>query len=381
MVANPQPTRMIHSLQALGGEFPLQRWPLGNPSLRAWDGADRLLLDYWSAAPMPAGSVWVVNDSFGALTLPLIASGPGIFVTQDRWCERHALALNAAHCGIDAGAFQGLLPMQSLPGPPARVVIKMPKDLDLLAFLLATPGLAPGTEVWIAGMDKHLPRGIKATLGALLSDLSSPPGKFKAHMFIGRISDHLQRQDSHWQAVSGIETLPLGAWPGVFARRHADPGGRFLIEHLPAPEGGRVADLGCGNGLVGLAYAQCDADAELWFCDDSWLALESARRNWNSGSGPAHAQQAHFHFGDGLETVPVLFDRILLNPPFHQGHAVDTAIGERLIAGASAGLSAGGKLYLVINRHLDYRSVLHRHYRDTTVLASNRKFVVLVATV
>lgn len=358
------------------GDPVLERYPPGDRRLQAWDGADRLMLQAWTHAPAPTGPVWVVNDPFGALALPLLGSGVAVLLTQDRWCEGEAVRRNLVANGIAGQGLTALAPMAPLPSSVQRVCVKMPKDVEQLAFFLATPGLPAGAEVWIAGMDKHLPRGLAAQLEGLLDELERPPGRFKAHLFKGRLRVPAKAQEQFWRQVSGLPGLPVGAWPGVFGRRHADPGGRFLIDSLP-PLRGRVADLGCGNGMVGLSILQQNTDTSVWFCDDSGLSVDSARRNVAvSGTAP---ERAHFHQGDGLSGLAGRFDHVVLNPPFHQGHAVDPQVGQRLVADAVAHLQPEGRLHLVINRHLDYRGTLRQLCRDVRRVAENRKFLILSA--
>ncbi len=64
----------------------------------------------------------------------------------------------------------------------------------------------------------------------------------------------------------------------VFAKEQLDIGARFLLEHLPVvEEGAVVADLGCGNGVLGLALLKQQPEAKVIFTDDSYMAVASAR--------------------------------------------------------------------------------------------------------
>ncbi len=91
---------------------------------------------------------------------------------------------------------------------------------------------------------------------------------------------------------------------------------------------GEAADLGCGNGVLGLSLAADNPQVRVTFCDVSWLAVESARDNAAALFGPSHRHE--FHLGHGLDGLERRFDLILLNPPFHRGHAVDDGVARTL---------------------------------------------------
>jgi 16S rRNA G1207 methylase RsmC len=48
---------------------------------------------------------------------------------------------------------------------------------------------------------------------------------------------------------------------GVFSYRRVDRGTRLLVESMVLPEGGRVLDLGCGYGVVGVGGGDAGAGA------------------------------------------------------------------------------------------------------------------------
>ena len=168
---------------------------------------------------------------------------------------------------------------------------------------------------------------------------------------------------------------PLTVHAGVFSQQQLDIGARCFLAHLPTalPEKARVVDLGCGNGVMGLAMLQSHPGVELTFCDESWLALKSARDNV-ARYCPDGA--VTYHHGDGLSGLDGPFDCILLNPPFHEGHTVGDHVARRLFRQASQRLAEEGELRVIGNRHLGYHKVLGRLFNDVQVVGSNRKFVV-----
>lgn len=364
------------------GEFSLRPWPhLPADSLQGWDGADRLFARLLSAESTPQ-HCWVLNDHWGALTACLAAAGSRVSVTLDSASSRLALLANLSASGLDSTAVTLRLPLQSPVAVPDLVVIRVPRALDLLREQLAmvAASCAPGTRVWLLAMDKYMPVDLAAICADTLAEVGFFPGRFKAHCLAATVATGRDGgpPPECWSAISADEHgLALAALPGVFSRHAVDPGGRFLAANLTPAADLTVADLGCGNGLLGLSQARISAPRELWFCDDSWRAVESARRNVreNFPSG----LNAHFLHGCGLDGVAGHLDRVLLNPPFHRGNAVDARVGSYLIREAGEHLRPDGELWLVANRHLDYRRALARAFSDWRQVAQNPKFRVICA--
>ena len=72
-------------------------------------------------------------------------------------------------------------------------------------------------------------------------------------------------------------------------------------------------------------------------------------------------------------------DRVLCNPPFHQQQVVSDHIARQMFRDARRVLREGGELWVVGNRHLGYHKTLKRLFGNATLVASNRKFVILRA--
>jgi 16S rRNA (guanine1207-N2)-methyltransferase len=164
----------------------------------------------------------------------------------------------------------------------------------------------------------------------------------------------------------------------VFSVGALDLGTRFFLPWIPAhDEPLRIADLGCGNGILGLCAAQRCPGATVDFFDESFMALASAEGNF---SRACPGREARFIAADGLAGVPdQSYDLILCNPPFHQQHVVGDFIARQLFMDAHRALKSGGELRVVGNRHLGYAQMLRRLFGSADVLAVNPKFVVIRA--
>lgn len=136
---------------------------------------------------------------------------------------------------------------------------------------------------------------------------------------------------------------------GVFSRDGLDKGTEALLNALPVPMEGRVLDLGCGWGPVGVALGKKYPALEIVMTDINQRAAELARRNL-----AANGVQAQVVQGDGFAAVEGSFDTILTNPPIRAGKAVIYA----LFREARARLNPGGALYIVIRKQQGAPSAL-----------------------
>ncbi|MDX1804123.1 MAG: methyltransferase [Alcanivorax sp.] len=356
------------------GTLALKRWPRRRQEpLQAWDNADRYLLN--TLVDRGRGeSTLVVNDQHGALWLAASQRGSAKSL-GDSWLARQAALVNAADNALSVDEADWLWPGDT-PCQPDQVLLRVPKELALLEYQLETLSacLPSGTPLWLAGMDKHLPRQLVTVMQRYLGNGRAELGWKKARLFSAEApGKRLQASPFPGRVKAGAWQLTVHA--GVFAQQQLDIGARLFMAHLPRnlPEGSRVADLGCGNGVIGMTALAQNPQATVIFCDESWLALESARDNV---ARYFPDRQCHFHLGDGLAGLSERFDAILLNPPFHQGHVVGDQVARRLFRQAHRALAPGGELRVIGNRHLGYHKLLAGLFDKVTQLGGDRKFVV-----
>lgn len=152
-----------------------------------------------------------------------------------------------------------------------------------------------------------------------------------------------------------IEIEALGSWlrfttdAGVFSRDGLDRGTEVLLNALP-PLQGRVLDLGCGWGAVGVALGKRYPALDIVMTDVNARAVELARRNAEANRVRAQVVQ-----GDGFASVEGAFDAIITNPPIRAGKAVVYG----LFAEARDRLNPGGALYVVIRKQQGAPSALN----------------------
>jgi len=87
---------------------------------------------------------------------------------------------------------------------------------------------------------------------------------------------------------------------GVFSYRRIDNGTRLLIESMVLPGEGRVLDMGCGYGPVGIVAARLVPGLEVWMTDVNERAVALARRNseWNGVDAAVRQGELYGPVGD-----------------------------------------------------------------------------------
>lgn len=359
----------------------LQRQPEqpGMP-LQAFDAADAYLLE--QVQTLPAGArVLLLNDSFGALACTL-AGRAQVTSSGDSHLGHLALRLNLARNGLAEDSVTFVPASKVVNGPFDLVLIRVPKTLALLEEqLIRLHGqLAPQAQVIAGGMIKHLPRAAGDLLEKYIGPVQASLAVKKARL-LHVTPEAKTAPTSPYPTRYRLDkpALELSNHANLFCREGLDIGTRAFLPHLPRHlDNRRVADLGCGNGVLGIAYALSSTSAELTLVDESYMAVQSAAENWRTALGD---RPVTVRAGDGLaEQEADSLDVVLCNPPFHQQQVVGDFLAWRMFQQARNALVTGGELWIVGNRHLGYHTKLARLFRGVEQVAATPKFVVLKAT-
>ncbi len=381
------------------GSFHLERLPVDRSgTLRAWDGADLLLLDFVAGLNLQSSArVAVVGDNFGALSIALQQFNP-IMIVDSKVAER-AIQSNRNRNGLDLrpSFFSSTLSasqLQAAVGAPVDVVVwNVDKVTDTVSHLAALlPAISHGhTVVFAAGMDKHLPPKTADVLRRH-GVVTTHPGRRKAHLFELR-----PNPGSGFASVPIVQEPPvlvpehqlvLHSGPGVFSADRFDLGTRLLAEQVAdlreiLPDAREVLDLGCGTGALGMLALRALPKAQVHFVDESARAVAAAKRNVEVNAatlGTNALSRSNFIQSDVLHHVDVPeMDLVLCNPPFHYGNAMNDEIAWQMFLQSHRALAPGGELWVVANRHLGYHDKLARLFEATAQMSSHPKFVVIAA--
>lgn len=158
---------------------------------------------------------------------------------------------------------------------------------------------------------------------------------------------------------------------GVFSKDALDFGTRTLLEAVPALYG-RVLDLGCGWGAVGVCVGKKYPDTEIVMSDVNERAMELAEKNLKENG----VTNARVMKSDAMDDVPGTFDFILNNPPIRAGKSVIY----RMFDQASERLNAGGALYVVIRKQQGAPSAkahLSEKFDHVEVIAKEKSYWII----
>lgn len=363
------------------GSFKLSRYPLlKKQTLRAWDAADEYLLDYLSENISNTPRTLIINDNFGALSIGLYAYSPS--VQTDSFLSQQGLLHNLTENSLAESNIKLLNSMDALDGLYELVVIKVPKSHAYLEDILCKiqPHINAQTKIISAAMAKNIHTSTLKIYENIIGETSTSLAKKKARLIFSRFSNEQVSKTPSQQCFeleTGKTPLTICNHANVFSREKLDMGTRFLLENLPHSEKYKtIVDLGCGNGILGLVAAQYQADANIIFCDESYMAIASAKQNFENAFTAKN--NAEFYVTDCLKDVKKdSVDLILCNPPFHQNNVISDHIAWQMFNDAYAKLKQDGEFWIVGNHHLAYHAKLKTIFGGYTVTASNKKFAIM----
>ena len=379
------------------GSFELTRFPLypkskAQQNLQAWDGADTLLIEHLHQLALPKSArVMIINDQFGAISCALARdrSPNNIIIQSDSF-----LSLTAIERNFNANNIE--LPEQlyrstevnaiktALGGDCVdHVVMRIPKSLSLLEHQLheLKPLINEKTKIVASSMTKTLSKNTRSIFEKVLGPSTQSLAAHKARLIhctpVFKSEPEQQGSSTTYPRTFNAHGLSLSCHANVFAEGRVDPGTQVFIAHLPQmTEKESLIDLGCGSGIMGILSARACHAKQAYFCDESFMAVDSARQNSTSNLADV---EVYVEAGNSIPEHFPEVDLVVCNPPFHQQQAMSTDMAMHMFKDAYKHLKPGGELWIVANRHLSYFGPVKRLFGHCENMAQHAKYVVLRA--
>ena len=364
------------------GPLKLKRYPFeGERSHQAWDSADEWIAKHF---PEQKDPVLITGEAFGVLGTLWKASE--VTAAGDSSLSHTALMRNRSlNQHIKEGSLK-IMPSTGFTDAEetfSRIIIRIPKSLTLLEFYIrGILNMADeNTEIWLGAMDKRWSKGVKKITEHLLQAEEVFP--FEKHSRWIRFSKTTSPAETEKTAVKWeLEKYPLtfSSAPDVFSSAGLDEGTAALIKAFPEKQlkqASRIADVGCGSGVLGLSAACINPEALVLFTDESYLAVKNAENNYKLNKLTA---QAEFRVANGLGDIKnESLDLVLCNPPFHFQNIQSREPAAFLFAEAEQALRSGGCIQIVGNSHLGYHKLLEEYFINVHEVYRDSKFTVLQA--
>ena len=323
------------------------------------DGPD---LDLLCAAPLPQGRLLFLNAAPHAM----LAAAKDRLTCVQRWKPTaDALARAGFATGEISGTYAGAL-----------VRLGRQREVNRAMLASALDALAPDGELRVAGTNALGAASYEKDLRTLgLVPVSRSKAKARVFSTMRGAAD-----PAAWRGLAAVRPIAGTGFvsaPGIFAWDRIDTGSERLAAHLPADLSGTVADLGAGWGyLAHAALSKCPGIARLDAYEADAVAVDCMRRNL----APFGAR-ATCHWHDVTAGIGrAAYDAALVNPPFHDAHGENRALGLRFIEVAVGALKPHGRLLLVANRHLPYEAALRAHFARVELCLEDSSFKVYAAS-
>lgn len=344
-------------------------------SLRAWSAVDEYILRHIEEEDYDLRNVTILHDRFGYLNCHLSSHKPTAIIYLES--QKKSIFQNAADNWISTDDLKVRSILDDLPDAGKTAIMKVPKSLDLFRlYLIKLVESIPSNGVVITGfMTRHFIKSILDIASEYFGQVEQSKAWKKSRLLI--LSNPIIKKEERPDTIKSIvyNDYEYKQYLGVFSANHIDYATQFLLEHLVLHDSEQsFLDIGCGNGVIAKHLLDQRSWTEGVMMDDSILATASTAMNISVIESIKIITQYNLEpFADEQ------FDLVITNPPFHFEYEVDPSIAVQIMQDSRRILSSEGRLIVVANRHLNYKTQLSKSFETVNVIAENDKFLIYEA--
>ena len=264
-----------------------------------------------------------------------------------------------------------------------QVVIFVPKSKELLNYILhnVASRLTADASIFLVGEKKS---GVERAAKQLqpYGNAIKLDSARHCQMWQVKLKNSVQiKPITEWVQEYNVATpngdLTICALPGVFSQNRLDIGTAVLLPYLSQVTAGKIADFGCGAGVISAYLSRLNPKNRIFALDVDAFALASTQMTFEKNNLPL--EQLEVKAVTGIDDAPLFLHAIVSNPPFHQGIQTDYNASENLCKTSRRHLKSGGELWIVANRFLNYPLLIEQSFGRCTTKADQQGFKVLFA--
>jgi len=264
-----------------------------------------------------------------------------------------------------------------------QVVIFVPKSKELLNYILhvVMSHLKMGQSVFLVGEKKGGVERAAKQLQPYGKTLKLDSARHCQFWQMKIEKNEILKPLEDWIKTYSIQidqyTLEICALPGVFSQDHLDVGTAVLLPYLSQVKSGKIADFGCGAGVISGYLAKLNPNQQIFALDVDAFALRSTEITFKRNQ--LNLTQLTLQPVTGFQDAPTDLDAVVSNPPFHQGIHTYYDASEELCRRAKLHLKNAGELWIVANRFLNYPLLIEKSFSHCELKADQQGFKVLYA--
>lgn len=138
---------------------------------------------------------------------------------------------------------------------------------------------------------------------------------------------------------------------GVFSKDKLDYGSKLLLENITESNlSGRILDLGCGYGIIGIILASTCPNILVDMCDVTDRAIELSKENTKN----LNLNNTNIFKSDIYNNIAKKYNYIITNPPIRAGKETI----RKFLFGAKEHLEDNGELWFVMRKDHGVKSMI-----------------------
>ena len=172
------------------------------------------------------------------------------------------------------------------------------------------------------------------------------------------------------------KTYPMYTNNGLFCKEHFDYGSRLLLTQvISEPLSGKILDLGCGYGAIGIIIARTHPQTKVDMVDITDLALKTATDNAKLNN----VKNVNIFKSNVYEKITDKYNYIITNPPIRAGKEII----RKFLIGAKDHLEKDGQLWFVMRKDHGVKTMIKEleEYYSIKISEKSKGFYIVCANV